>query len=835
MKRKDHYENNLDINNQYNNVPYNSFIPNINNNNLEKEIILLKNEVKEIKTNIKDINKEIKDMKYLINEIYNIIKYDNNNSNYNKITENKLIKNLNNQPKDNNINDDRKVTVSMGDKNILIIINNDTSFNAFKIIIQKYLNLNSNDIDIYYFNNFAKKIYVSNDTTFKNSIAQKICKYYIIEKQLKPSKSSEAILNPKIQKIIQKPENNSHKKKDVKSLKEDVKEALEHFSSLAFISSEIKKEDFINSTAIVSSMIKKINKEEKKNSPNKFENPNEILKNPGLLSEQINEKDNTYVLSLLSKILEDKGINSSIKKYSQNESELDGASLQYLFGGLTEKKKYKIKLNLNESDNNKFIKKNDELSNLINKFKNKFSKILNIKENDIFILNPKNEEGKSSFDLYSENTNISNNIIKLKEYNKISGYYERPLIEGCQLSSSLFDPKWNNKDGGWAIGEQRGNEDYLPPLGWVGYGLKVVGKYDNGNNDWLGMKNKTNEFAVAYFGISNIYGNEENLNKYMEEIASINILKMGYEQIYSSDEDLRHPYTKCGNGIYLFQNPKIAENTAGIVSIGGVTYKIMLMCRVNPKKIRQPKGFKDCWILNSSPLEIRPYRILVKKIFKSALAGASQNEIKTFESIPSYFKTIHKDTSFYQTKKYKFKQRYNKYTDEDFVIRLYTSDYYAEINHYLKEGKLIEDYELDENQIKSWIWCLHSSICNRKSNIKNGTICYRGIARKFPDNLGIGHKFIFSEFISTSLNYNVAKDIFSGNQTLLKIRIENNNSGNYYCYHIKNISIYQDEDEVLITFGCVFQITKKEKISDGANIIYLTCTGPGFHFNNIGY
>ena len=178
MKHKNYYKNNIDNNNQYYNVPNNSFIPNINNNNLEKEIILLKNEVKEIKTNIKDINKEIKDMKYLLNEIYNIIKYNNNNSNYNNITENKLIKNLNNQPKDNNINDDRKVTVSMGDKNILIIINNDTSFNAFKIIIQKYLNLNSNDIDIYYFNNFAKKIYVSNDITFKNSIAQKICKYY---------------------------------------------------------------------------------------------------------------------------------------------------------------------------------------------------------------------------------------------------------------------------------------------------------------------------------------------------------------------------------------------------------------------------------------------------------------------------------------------------------------------------------------------------------------------------------------------------------------------------------------------------------------------------------
>jgi len=441
MKSKNHYENNLDNNNynnnQYNYVSNNSFMPNINNNNLEKEIILLKNEVKEIKTNIKDINKEIKNMKYLLNEIYSIIKNNNNNSNYN-ITENNLIKNLNNQPKD--ISDDRKVTVKIGDKNLLININNNISFKEFKNIIRKYFYFNSNDIDIYYFNNFGKKIYVSNETTFKDSIAQKVCKYYIIEKQLKPSKSNETLISPKIQKIIQKQKIIIPKKESVESLKEDVKETLDHFSSLAFIPSEIKKEDFINSTAIVSSMIKQINKKEKENNPNKFENPNKILKNPGLLSEQINEKDNTYVLSLLSKILEDKGIDSSIQKYSQNESELNGASLQYLFGGLTEKKKYKIKFNLNESDNNKFIKKDDELSNLISKFKNKFSEKLNVDKNDIFILNPKNVQGQSYFDLYSDDTNISNNYIKLKEYKAISSIHKKPLIEGCQLSSSLFDP-----------------------------------------------------------------------------------------------------------------------------------------------------------------------------------------------------------------------------------------------------------------------------------------------------------------------------------------------------------------------------------------------------------
>ena len=64
------------------------------------------------------------------------------------------------------------------------------------------------------------------------------------------------------------------------------------------------------------------------------------------------------------------------------------------------------------------------------------------------------------------------------------------------------------------------------------------------------------------------------------------------------------------------------------------------MCRVNPKKIRQPKGFQDCWILNPLPSEVRPYRILIKKIFNSPMAGSSQNDIITFTSTPEYFKDI---------------------------------------------------------------------------------------------------------------------------------------------------------------------------------------------------
>ena len=236
------------------------------------------------------------------------------------------------------------------------------------------------------------------------------------------------------------------------------------------------------------------------------------------------------------------------------------------------------------------MKKGDELNNFINKWKLKIANQININVNDVFLVNPKEKNGLFSLDFRSNESNISYN--KLKNFHEIKNVKEKCLIEGCQLNSDIFDPDGNNEDGGWGIGEMRGGEKYLPPLGWKGYGLKVKGKYDNGNNTWLSYQNLEGVFAIAYFGISNVYGNKKNLNHFLNEVNSKKALNMGYEQIYKNDIDLRNPSQKCGNGIYLFQDPKIAENTAGILDIGGVRYKILLMCRVNPKKIRQQKDLK---------------------------------------------------------------------------------------------------------------------------------------------------------------------------------------------------------------------------------------------------
>ena len=843
-----HFNNNIDfINNNntnnnnnhyiYNNIDFiNKNKNNGNNHHFNNNIDFINN--KKNNNNHYHFNNNIDFINNIDSINNNKIKIKNNNNHHHF---NNNINSINNN-KNNNINNKREVTISKDNKNYMISIDNNISFEKFKIFISKNIHININEkITIYYFNSFGRKIYINNEEEFKKALTSKVFKYYIIKENIQQinyapyNKIVPPILKTNKNKDSKTPESKLKKNKYIydketiiiNNEQKKIKEIIDHFASVAFLQNETQKEEYINSAVYVSDLMNNINNKEKKYYPDKFIEPKQILNKPGLICGNSQKEDNIFILSLISIILEEKNINSCIYKDNQMMNKLDGASLQYLFGGLTEKNKFKIFLNLDENNKNKFKEKKDDLTELMDLLKTNFSIKLKTNKNDILLVNPKYNNGYCCVDLVSEDISIKSTINKLKEYNYIQEIQEKPLIEGCQLNSDIFDPAWNNQDGGWGIGEKRGGEDYIPPLGWFGYGLKVNGKYDNGNNNWLGMIGENDgEFAVAYFGISNIYGNKNNMKLFFKEIISQDALKMGYEQTYKNDIDLRNPSQKCGSGIYLFQNPVIAENTAGIINIAGVRYKILLMCRVNPKRIRQPVGFKDCWILNSSPFEIRPYRILIKKIFISPMAKASQEDIKTFSSTPLHIKDIFKkkDISFYYTNN-------TEYSYDNYVINLYTQEEgqkYKELNYYLREGKLLKNAFYNELQIKSWAFCLFNAINKKKNNVRNGTICYRGVAKLFPKNLDVGSQFIFSEFTSTSVNkemaLNFTKDKNGTNGTLMKIRIENNNNPNYYCYYIALISDFPEEEEILIVCNCIFQITKI-KVKNGITKVNMTCKG----------
>ena len=803
------------------------------------------------------------DPSYLNNNINQNINLNNNDMNNNKI--NIIGSKKNKFNKNNDKKDEKKVIISMNGIENSIMIKNNISLEQFRTLSKKHFKLN-NDTILFYYNKFATKIIIQNDLDFKNSLAQNIIKYYFTNEkkenkndfikspgnifkndQNQPFINNFNFFQPNVPNYNNNNINLNLNNKDnnastimkndiikideskVDEYKKEVKDVMDHFASFAFIPSDIKKEDFVNSAVYLSDMMNKINIIEKKNCPQKLISPKTVMQYPGLISKKFEKKDQIFTLSLISNILEEKGINVNIYKENESNNKIDGANLQYLFNGFTEKKKYEVKFNLENNKTNILLKKGNELNNFIDEWKTKISNQLNIDEDELYLVNPKYNSG-FSLDLITEEGNVKYN--KLKNFKEIKEIDEKPLIEGCQLNTDIFDPNNNNQDPNWGKGEKRAGLDYIPPLGWFGYGLKVSKKYDNGNNNWLDYKGVEGEFAVAYFGLSNIYGNKKNMNLFLNEINSKNALNAGYEQLYKNDDNVfegtKDKFQKCGAGVYLFQNPEIAENTAGIIDIGGVRYKVLLMCRVNPKKIRQPKGFKDCWILNPLPSEIRPYRILVKKIFQSPLAGASQNEIKTFLAPPEYFKDIiiKKDTSFLLKNPHTI---YNN--DYDYVINLYTTNEYRYINNYLREGKIGNNSKYTEKELKSWAWCLHNALTTRKSTVSNGTIYYRGVSLKFTQNLGIGSKFIFGEFTSVSEDKGIALG-FAGNGTLFIIRIENNNYPNCYCNKISDLSAYKHEKEILITSNCTYSITKidnKNKDNDSVDIIHLTCEGFNDH------
>ena len=60
----------------------------------------------------------------------------------------------------------------------------------------------------------------------------------------------------------------------------------------------------------------------------------------------------------------------------------------------------------------------------------------------------------------------------------------------------------------------------------------------------------------------------------------------------------------------------MAEEYAGIFSIGSQKYKIVLQCRVEPNAIREcpdRKVGREFWVIND-PKNIRPYGICVKPV-----------------------------------------------------------------------------------------------------------------------------------------------------------------------------------------------------------------------------
>jgi len=561
----------------------------------------------------------------------------------------------------------------------------------------------------------------------------------------------------------------------------------------------------------------------KKAFPNNFIDIEKTLLSPGLLSQnKPSPNDYKYILCLIGKILKNKDIEVGIYKNSGDKDRIDLASIQFIFSGLINKKKYKIGFSekIGFEIYTVVINELTERKKFIEEWKTKISKITKVNKALIILTNPRIIYNRLYMDLaFNPQVGSINEQALRKALTKIDiiKVIKRPLLEGCRLSTNVFDPKYHAFYNKALLNQKRGGEEFIQPLNWNAYGINVSGKYDFGNNLWLGNKNGKNEFAVAYFGINNLINKNINI---MENIMSI----MGnFEtgKTYIDVKNVRKPGQKCKSGAYFYKNPNYAENSSEIIKIGGFEYKIMFMCRVKASKIMQSENFNECWILSPTPDEVRPYKILVKKIPKSPLAIQSTQVIKMCldPSPPQiYFQILQeKDESFYQKKS---TSNFKNLSDYDYVLKLYSQQ--STINLFLRNPVNAT------NDNKSNVWCLHKAITKSKSNVANGTMVYRGVCFKLPNNIGVGTKFYFPEFLSTSTDINTAKEI-AMDGTLMYISILNNgtNGKKVYCRNIEYISDYPFQKEILFTSYCQFKVTKIEK-TPNLDILHLTCEGHNF-------
>ena len=402
-----------------------------------------------------------------------------------------------------------------------------------------------------------------------------------------------------------------------------------------------KQKQTIEEMCILGDIYKKEIIEEKKTNPEKFVPIEKAVKTE-------NKKDGLFALGLLAKKLENCGITTAIEdeekkneeeKKEEKKNDESGTSLQFLINGLTTKKKFNLHFDINEERNEELLNNLEEQKKFINNLRTNLSKKYNIPEDDIIITNPQRGSFQVSVIFKSNNFNLDIEEFKEKFKNEkelvqLKEIQKDLLYTGCTLKKSMLDSRGNNCDGGWGKNEKRGGEPYIPPEGWIGYGLNVWDRYDHekegGQNDWLSYDNRPGEWCIAYHGVGENYSSKE-VAKAVNKIANYtlkskeqqnkdtnngnpNSINDDEEEDYAEDDDIRHPGNKVGKGVYCSPNPEVMDDYAGTVEIDNNKYKMGFMLRVNPDKIRVPVGRQEFWVLNGNPDEVRPYRILIKKV-----------------------------------------------------------------------------------------------------------------------------------------------------------------------------------------------------------------------------
>ncbi len=393
-------------------------------------------------------------------------------------------------------------------------------------------------------------------------------------------------------------------KKEEKLKYENLNEELKHEWRLEKINNLLNEFITLNDNENIEQKLEIVNeigkyfKEE--NKYDKENNKNNIITIHNAL---INPDPLIHFIGILANEFKNYGIKSIIEKESSNLNLVENV-FQLLLSKFSMKIKYEITIrNINLI--NQFKKAISKYFTFLEHFKNKIIDIFTLNRNDVFFINNDIENFKLILVILNRRdidlNNFCTNDIIIKKKN---------LLESVKFYLDFFDNKYNRLTNNWERKNfKRGGEKYKPPYFWKGFALRVLNKFDNGDNTWLGNEGKENEWAIAYHGIGK--GNE--FNKLLNIIKEN--LKSGPGQLLEYLPNIREKkISQIGIGVYLAPDIKEAEKYSEETIVGQSRVKFIIMCRVNPKKIRESGNYPVHWIVDGNYDALRPYRILVKVI-----------------------------------------------------------------------------------------------------------------------------------------------------------------------------------------------------------------------------
>ena len=258
----------------------------------------------------------------------------------------------------------------------------------------------------------------------------------------------------------------------------------------------------------------------------------------------------------------------------------DTTCLQFISNGMTQRKRYDLHFDFGEQKNEEYLNDQQKYEELKEDLKEKLSKDYNISKDKIIVTLPQRGSFRVQVIFQSEefnNLDLEEFKSKFKndddfpEFQQLKDIHEDAIMSACKLRRDQLDSK-GNRIVDWGVDELRGNRPYFPPIGWKGIGLKVLGKYDDGDDTWLGMDNSDGEWNVAYHGIGR--GQSSSDVKKIVGLIYKGSFKKGSAQVHKDCNDKFHS-GKVGEGVYCTPNIGTAEEYCGFQKFKGFFIKRM--------------------------------------------------------------------------------------------------------------------------------------------------------------------------------------------------------------------------------------------------------------------